>query len=384
MSILDPVPGASYDAEGKIIEKTVEEPVVPPAGVDTVPATVPPPAQPVVTTTVSADINWETVLAEKTGGKVKSWEEIESRLNAEPQQPISFANDEAKKVFEHLSQGKIEDVLQVYNEQRRLANLDKMGDVDAVKLLMEYKNPNFTSEDINDELSTKYQAEKPEEPSEDDYIDDDAFSRAQKQYTRDLAKYEKDQKRLDRQLKLDANNAREQLTGYKKDIILPDINPSYAPSQEDLDKQKAFEENHKAAREAYLTSLKKTASEFKEIPFEFSDEGVVFKGSYQIDDAERLTLENDLANKHVIDDILLPRYDKGGVYDTRQLMEDIYFLNNREKIIKAAVKQAIAQTSLDNLKALKNIDLDQQQRGVVDNQAAEAQRANLVSAFMTA
>jgi predicted transposase YbfD/YdcC len=384
MSIFDEVSGVAYDAEGKVIEKpaeTVTSTVVETPAVITQ-TEVPVTGQEAVTVTSTPEINWESVLAEKTGGKVKSWEEIESRLSAEPQAPLTFANDDSKRVFEYLTQGKVEDVLQVYNEQRRLADLDKISDADAVKLLMEYKNPNFTAEDINDEVSTRYQAEKPEMPVEDDYIDEDAYRAAQKQYDKDLSKYEKEQKKLERQLKLDANTAREQLAGYKKDIILPDINPVYAPAQEDEAAMQQQMEEHRKAREAYLGSLKKSASEFKEIPFEFNDEGVNFKGSFQIEDAERAQLENDLTNKNVIDDILLPRYDKGGVYDTRQLMEDVYFLNNKDKIIQAAVKQAIAQTSLDNLKRLKNIDLDQSQRGVVTEVSDEVKRREFAKAFM--
>jgi hypothetical protein len=384
MSIFDDVSGVAYDAEGKLIEKPAETgaAAIVETPVTSSQAEVPAATPEAVTTTPTQEINWESILAEKTGGKVKSWEEIESRLSAEPPAALTFANDDSKKVFEYLSQGKVEDVLHVYNEQRRLAELDKISDADAVKLFMEYKNPNFTADDINDEVSTRYQAEKPEKPEEDDYVDEEAYRAAQKQYDRDSAKYEKEQKKLERQLKLDANAAREQLASYKKDIILPDINPAYPAPQEDEAAIQQQAEEHRKARAEYLGSLKKSASEFKEIPFEFNDEGVAFKGSFQIEDAERAQLENDLTNKNVVEDILLPRYDKGGVYDTRQLMEDVYFLNNKDKVIQAAIKQAIAQTSLENLKRLKNIDLDQSQRGIVSEQSDEAKKREFAKAFM--
>jgi hypothetical protein len=249
-----------------------------------------------------------------------------------------------------------------------LSNLDKANDGDVLRIAMEYKHPNLSPEDISEEIGSRYKAEKPDEPIEDDYIDDEAYKSEKKKYAKDYAKYEKEQKRLDRQLKLDAAAAREQLAGYQKDIILPDINPAPATNQPDPAMQEAELAGWKKMRQDYLDSLNKTSAEFKEISFEVNDEGVNFKGSYQIEDGERAALTKDLAEKNVIDDIILPRYDKGGVYDTRQLMEDLYFLNNKDKIIKAAVRQAIAQTDLENLKRLKNIDLNQQQRGVVNTE----------------
>lgn len=372
MSIFDPEQGAVYGADGNRVEVAAAQ-VATPTTVET-------PAQPSAAeaapaqasgTTTTQEINWESVLSEKTGGKYKTWDEIVPKINQEAPAPYSFANDESKRVADYISQGKIDDVYSVLHEQRRLADLDKMDDAQALKLALEYKNPNFTAEDIHEEVASRYQAEKPDEPVEDDYLDEDAYKLARKQYDKELGKYEKEQKKLDRQLKLDAQAARETLSSYKKDIILPEINPAAAaqdgPSEEDMAAIKKM-------RQDYLDSLTKTSAEFKEIPFEVNDEGVTFKGSFQIEDGERAALAKDLAEKNVIDDILLPRYDKGGVYDTKQLMEDIYWLNNKEKIIKNYIRQAIAQTSMDQLKALKNIDLNQAARGVVAADNPDAQR----------
>jgi hypothetical protein len=371
MSIFEPENGAFYDAEGNKIDKAAEtSPVVvdaPETVTTTVETTQP---ETVRSASPTTEINWESVLSEKTGGKYKSWEDLLPKINQEATTPaeLTFKDEESKRVFDYLREGKIDDVLQVYNEQRRLSNLDKANDGDVLRIAMEYKHPNLSPEDISEEIGSRYKAEKPDEPIEDDYIDDEAYKSEKKKYEKDYAKYEKEQKRLDRQLKLDAAAAREQLAGYQKDIILPDINPAPATNQPDPAMQEAELAGWKKMRQDYLDSLNKTSAEFKEISFEVNDEGVNFKGSYQIEDGERAALTKDLAEKNVIDDIILPRYDKGGVYDTRQLMEDLYFLNNKDKIIKAAVRQAIAQTDLENLKRLKNIDLNQQQRGVVNTE----------------
>lgn len=380
MSIFDPQPGERFDAEGKIIQASPVD--------NNTNNNVPPVNDTVLTVTqsepvVTNDIDWESVLTEKTGGKYKSWDEIIPKISEETIQTpaeIKFKDEESKKVYDYLLEGKVDDVLHVYNEQRRLSNLDKMSDRDALKLMLEYKNPSFTAEDIEEEVATRYQAEAPEKPVEDDYIDDDAFEKAQKTYEKELAKYEKDQKKFERQLKLDGQTAKEYLSSLKKDISLPDIKPVQAsgPSEEDLQAQR---ESDLKARQTYLDSLKKTSAEFKEIPFEVSDEGVSFKGAFHIEENDRLALAKDLAEKNVLDDMIMNRYVKGDQYDTKQLMEDIYFLNNRDKIIQAAIKQAIAQTDLENLKKLKNIDLDQTNRGVT-GPSVEAQQREAFKAFL--
>lgn len=392
MSIFDPQPGQKFDAEGKLLENQQNDQV---ATVNTDQAQSIQTQQTDATqsadnnqqqaqtaqTAQTSDIDWGTVLSEKTGGKYKSWDEVLPRINQEPaqQQELTFKDEESKKIFDYLREGKVDDVLQVYNEQRRLANLDKMSDKDALKMMLEYKNPSFTAEDIEEEVETRYQAERPEEPIEDEYIDDDAFVTAKKQYQKDLAKYEKDQKRYERQMKLDGQAAKEYLSTLKKDILLPDINPVQAgPTDEDLQAQR---EAAIAERNSYLDSLKKTSAEFKEIPFEVNDEGVNFKGAFQIDDSDRNSLVKDLTEKNVIDDLIMSRYVKEDGYDTNQLMKDIYVLNNMDKILKSAIKQAIAQTSLDHLKQLKNIDLDQSQRGM-GGPSPEAQHREMLKAFL--
>jgi hypothetical protein len=51
-----------------------------------------------------------------------------------------------------------------------------------------------------------------------------------------------------------------------------------------------------------------------------------------------------------------PRYYKDGKYDTKQLAEDVYFLQNRDKIVNSMVTQAVSKAKADLLKGMKNID----------------------------
>jgi len=352
--ILNPAPGMAFDKEGNVVEKTTDAEIDTPAQA----AAAPDPSQE-ARPSQPMEINWE----EKTGGKFKSWEDIEARLNTEVSpEPVTFANEEAKKVYELLKDGKVDDVLQVYNEQRRLSNLDKMSPDDMIKLAWEYKNTGLDARDIEEEFEAKYSVEKPEAPVEDDYIDDDAYAAAKKQYDKAMVKYEKELKAVERRKKIDAAEAKETLSSYKKDITLPDIPQASTADQIDPAEEARSLEEYKKNRNEYLTSLEKSAESFNEIAFKVSDEGVNFEGSFQIDKEELAQLKKDLTEKDVVNDILLPRYVKGDGFDTKQLLEDVYYLRNREKITSAAIKQAVAKEKLNILAETKNVNLNDSPR----------------------
>ncbi len=286
-NIFDPTPGAAFDAKGAPVEiPQVEQPATP-TEVPIEPVTTAP-----ATEAATPEMDWGTILSEKTGGKFKSWDEITTKLTEEPSH-ITFGNDESKKVFDYLKEGKVDDVLQVYNEQRRLSSIADMSDADVVKLAMEFKHAGLTNEDIAEEFSSKFFLEKPEAPDPDDYLDEDSLAKAQKSYEKELTRFNKEQKSLDRRLKLEASESRDYLESLRKDIVLPDITPA-ANKPSEPDYERAIEEQKKY-RQEYLTSLEKSSAGFKEIPFKISDEGVSFEGSYQIDDAERQQLQKDLS-----------------------------------------------------------------------------------------
>lgn len=367
-NIFNPENGASYDASGQKIATPAAEPII--ALVEATTTTVEVPVtEPPITTTPPAvepvttiDIDW----AERTGGKFKSWDEIQSKLTEQPTPAeLAFENEESRKLAQYIKDGKLDDVRQVLNDQHRLSNLDKVSDADAIKLQLEFKNSNFDHNDIAEEFESKYKAEKPEVPSEDDYIDDDAYKIAVKSYDKEMKSYEKQQAKLDRQLKLDAAEARSELSSLKSNIVLPDITTAQqANLQTSPDEATLLAQAQEAAKwkNLYDTSLEKSASEFTTIPFKIDDEGVKVDVSYAIDPTEVANMKKDLMEKDLVNDVLLSRYIKGDAYDTNQLVSDVYLLNNWGKIMANTIKQAIAQDRKAQLAAQKNVNLDGGQR----------------------
>lgn len=360
-NLFNPAPGASFDEKGNVVdapETAAQTEVEAPTEAVVTLTEEKKPVDTITTNIVaSPEINWESELTSRTGGKYKSWEELTTRLSEE-KQDIAFTNDESKRIFDYLREGKVDDVLQVYNEQKRLASLKTMTDADVVKLAMEYKQVGLKDDDIHEEFLAKYQLEKPEAPNPDEYLDEDAQAKAEKIYEKDLKRYEKEQKSLDRKLKQEAVEARDYLDSLKKDIVLPEINTIEKDTEADEAEIKRRAAEAKQERDLYLNSLDKSFNEFKEIPLKVTDEGVSFDGKFEIDEAERQQLKKDLTEKNVLDDLLLSRYIKEDGYDTKQLMEDLYWLQNKEKIISSAIKQALSKGKLENIKETKNIDLE--------------------------
>lgn len=366
-NLFNPPPGASFDEKGAPIDTPVEPSaaeVAAPVEIPDAPAAPEGPAEPAPEKKEETipEIDWDAVLTERTGGRVKTWEELTAKITEE-KAALTFANDESLKIYDYLKEGKVQDVLKLYNEQTRLAGIDKMSDADVVKLALEYKHGGrLTPEDLQEEIQSKYTLDKPEGPNADDYLDDDALAKAQKAYEKEVKRYEREQKALDRELKKEAGDSREYLSTFKKEIVLPDIHPTEPNTDPDPAAYEAAVAEQQKFRQEYLSSLEKSAAAFKEIPLKVNDEGVTFEGSYQIDDGERQALQKDLAEKNVFEDLLLSRYVKGDVYDTNQLMEDLYWLNNKHKIVASAVKQALSKGKLDMIKESKNVDLNGQHR----------------------
>lgn len=366
----DTTPGAVFDQAGKQVGTmpteeavTVDQnpaPTDPPIDIS---AATPPPATPPPTNEPAAaaptEIDWTTHLSEKTGGKFSTWEELTAKLNEAQSAPsITYSNDESRQVAELLQAGKVDEVLQIYNTQRVLSSVKDMSDADVIKLASSFKNTAFDENDINEDFAARYQSlEKPEKPDKDEYVDEDDYNKALKVYNKEVAQYDKAEKALARQLKAEAAESRAYLKSLEKEISLPTIQPQAAPETNALNP-----EMEKKARELYLSSVTKSSSDFKEIPFEINEDGFTFKGNFQVDDADRAKLTKALNGDNVIEDQFISRYVSGDSldniqYNTSQMMKDLYVLNNFDRILKSAIKQAVAADRLEQAKNLKNVDL---------------------------
>ncbi len=324
-------------------EPTQTEPSAEPTQVDP-PATEPTESTPTPVTTTTES----TPAAEEPTGS----EPLEqSKVNFE------WDNEVAKEIYENLTNGNISDVADILYEQKVLSELDKMDESDILKLKIAYDYPELTPQEIEEEFASKYGIDKDFDQS---LMTDDEIAAKNKQI-------EKQEKALARELKKDVREAKDYLQTLKQDISFPDIlsqfqeqsqqsvNPEEAVSQYLKSQEEEQSKVYQQAREMYENSIADGLKSFEGFNVNYKDEEVQFDGKYSLSPEEKTQLQNDLKDFD-LESFYGPRYYKDGKYDTKQLAEDVYFLQNRDKIVNSMVTQAVSKAKADLLKGMKNID----------------------------
>jgi hypothetical protein len=280
---------------------------------------------------------------------------------SEPQEPqkieFEWESEVAKNIYDSLTTGNISDVADILYEQKVLSELDKMDESDILKLKIAYDYPDLSPEEIEEEFASKYAVDKDFDES---LMTDEEIAAKRKQI-------EKQEKAIARELKKDVREAKDYLQTLKQDISFPDIlsqfqeqsQPSvnteevvsqYLKTQEE-EQAKAYEQ----ARQMYEQSIDSGLNAFEGFNVSYKDEEVQFDGKYALSPEEKAQLQNDL-KAFDLESFYGPRYYKDGKYDTKQLAEDIYFLQNRDKVVNSMVTQAVSKAKADLLRGMKNID----------------------------
>lgn len=268
---------------------------------------------------------------------------------------FEWPNEVSKDIYEKLISGDISELADMIYEQKVLSNLDDMSEEDVIKLKMAYEYPELTPEEIEDEFNSKYNVE---EDFDESLMTEEEVASKRKQI-------EKQRKSLAREMKKSVREAKDYLSGMKQEISFPDIlsqvaNTQQVDPEEIVNQYLAYEEEeeskvHGSARQEYLNSINEGLKSFDGFSVNYKDEDVSFDGKYSLTPEDKAALTNSLMDFD-LDEFYGNRYYKDGKYDAKQLAEDVYFLQNRDKIVNAMVTQAVSRAKMDILKAMKNVD----------------------------
>jgi hypothetical protein len=276
---------------------------------------------------------------------------------------FEWENESAKNIYDSLVSGNLSDVADVLYEQKVLSELDSMNESDVLKLKIAYDYPELSPEEIQEEFDAKYSIDK----------DFDKSMMTDEEIASKMKQIEKQEKAVARELKKDVREAKDYLQTLKQDISFPDILSQFQESQTVVNTDevvnqylKSQEEEqskvYQQAREMFENSIDEGLKNFEGFNVNYKDEEVQFDGKYSLSQEEKAQLQNDL-KAFDLESFYGPRYYKDGKYDTKQLAEDIYFLNNRDKIVNSMVTQAVSKAKADLLKGMKNIDYSNPPRG---------------------
>lgn len=277
-------------------------------------------------------------------------------------QTFEWKDDFSKTIYEKLVNKDVSELADMLYEQKVLSSLDTMSDADIIKLQMAYEYPDLTIDEIEEEFNSKYKVDMD--------IDEDTLTESEIQDKR--KQLEKQQKAISREMKKTVREAKQSLQEMKKDIDFPDIisqiqSANNAPISEEAisqylaKQQNEQQEAYAQARKAYESSIQDGLNSFDGFSVNYKDEDVQFDGKYNLTQEDKASLQESLKNFD-LESFYGNRYFKDGKYDTKQLAEDVYFLQNREKVVNAMVTQAVSKAKADLLKGMKNIDYSNQPR----------------------
>lgn len=269
----------------------------------------------------------------------------------EPQ--LEFKNELSQKVFESIISGNYEKVAPIIYEQTVLSNLDKLSEEEVLKLMIQYENPDMSEDDINKEYADRYSPDIDEKDTS--YMTDEEVAEYNKQV-------ERAKKKALKEVKKDARDAVRHLSEKKVDLELPNIQ-EYMKSMynKTKDNSKEIEEYNKyiqSERQKYESTIDKGLSSVKPFEMDYTDDDVSFKVNFTPNKEDLSSMKNDMQN-FTLEDFYGPRYydAEKGEYKTEVLAEDLYWINNREKIIKSIVSQAVSSAKANMLKNIKGVSI---------------------------
>lgn len=304
----------------------------------------------------------EPVQSEPVQSVATQTEPVKSDTQSIEPTPFEWNNDLSKTIYEKLVSKDVSELADILYEQKVLSSLDSMDDSDIIKLQMAYEYPDLTPEEIEEEFNSKYTIDT---DFDEDMLSEEEAASKRKQL-------EKQQKSMQREMKKLVREAKTSLQDMKKDIDFPDIlsqmqQASQQPISEEaisqyLAKQQEQQQGqYQEARKVFEQSIETGLKAFDGFSVNYKDEDVQFDGKYNLTPEDKTALQGVLQSFD-LESFYGNRYFKDGSYDTKQLAEDVYFLQNRDKIVNSMVTQAVSKAKSDILKGMKNIDYSNQPR----------------------
>jgi hypothetical protein len=249
-----------------------------------------------------------------------------------------------------------EDLVYDYFKQQNV-DYNQFSDIDVIKTKIAKDNPGWDSEDVEIELESKYGSVLLSERIDISEIDKDIYPDEYKE----ALKINKDIDKAEKLLKRDAKETRIALEELKKNIELP-VSERKWVEQNTLNKQSEgapesyTPEELQQIQAEWISAVEKGVPEVSEFKFKLGDEDV----SYKITEDEQKQLVDKMKGFNA-ESYLLERgwLNQDGSPNIKKITEDVYILENNEKIFRSGWTQAKEKAKMDLIsKDIKNINLD--------------------------
>jgi hypothetical protein len=268
---------------------------------------------------------------------------------------ISELDPRKQALVDAILDGK-EDLVYDYFKQKN-TDYNQFSDIDVIKTKIAKDNPNWDSEDIELELESKYGSVLLSERINLDEIDKDIYPDEYKE----AVKINKEIDKAEKLLKRDAKETRVTLEELKNNIELP-VSERKWVEQNTLNKasegapESYTPEELQQIQAEWISAVEKGVPEVSEFKFKLGDEDV----SYKITEDEQKQLVDKMKGFNA-ENYLLERgwLNQDGSPNVKKITEDVYILENNEKIFRSGWTQAKEKAKMDLIsKDIKNINLD--------------------------
>jgi hypothetical protein len=250
-----------------------------------------------------------------------------------------------------------EDTLYEYLSIKK-TDYNQVPDLDILAGKIKSENPNWDNEDIELELESKYGAALFSEKIDLDSIDKDLDPETYKE----AVKINKEIERAEKLLRRDAKETRAQLEEIKNNLSLPTSQggkPEHsveASGQQDSESDDLTPEQIQYLQQQWLSAVEKEVPSVNEFKFNLGDEEV----SYKVTADEQQQLVQKMKEFNAENYLVQRGWVKpDGTPDVKKITEDVYILENAEKMFKSGWTQAKEKAKMDIIgKDIKNINLD--------------------------
>jgi hypothetical protein len=248
-----------------------------------------------------------------------------------------FANEESKKIYDNIKAGNTKEVRAYLEAKELLSNADSLQDEQKLKLFIKLQNPKFDQDLIEDEFAERYTFNEDE-------------------FTGDEIKLRKEKVKLAQRLEDDLVKAQDYFKQYQTKIELPNIEAALPAIDDDF---KNYQENLSIAQEerkVLLDKLSKVSEKDVSIKLNYADEAskINIDIDYQFDKEGFDKSKNTVADYFTF--LSKNYYTEDGSPMVDKFASDVYKIQNFDKILTEAVKQAVNATRQNIVATQKNID----------------------------
>lgn len=296
--------------------------------------------------------------SELVDATVETTVEAVTEITAAPEKEVVEVIKEVEKIVEKYPdmdeyslsiltaiQNKDEDkILEYLSEKKK--DYAVMSDLDVAREHLKKNNPSWTDRDIDVELRVKYGKgfEKVDIDAIDQDLDPDKYEAA--------VRHNEEVERRELILARDARDARISLNEAKKNIEFPKI----SSEQKQVETPQPTAEEEAEAKRQWDSLVESEVPKFSDFKFTVDGEEV----SYKVTDEEKKAMTDSMKDFNALN-YLTDRgwFDENGNPNVLRITEDVYKLDNSDKLIKSVAAQIKTATKKEVIsKDIKNLDLD--------------------------